>query len=97
MFSALVQFFGLFLLKETYHPVLLNRQASQMKKEMNLTEDSERVQTIFEIKGGGKKKPAEVFKRGMTRPFVLIFHEPILQVITVYMSLLYGVSPIIFS
>ena len=91
MFSALVQVLGFFLLRETYHPVLLNKQASQIKKSMGLEETSNKVQTIFEIKGGGKKKPLEVFERGMLRPWVLVWHEPILQVIALYMSLLYGI------
>ncbi|GAA5974705.1 hypothetical protein JCM5350_001257 [Sporobolomyces pararoseus] len=91
MFSALVQVLGFFLLRETYHPVLLNNQASQIKKSMGLEETSNKVQTIFEIKGGGKKKPLEVFERGMLRPWVLVWHEPILQVIALYMSLLYGI------
>lgn len=92
MFSALVQALGLVLLRETYHPVLLQKKASQIKKSMGLPKDTDKVQTIFEVKAGGKKKPLEVFERGMVRPFVLFYHEPILQTITVYMSLLYGVS-----
>ncbi|GAA5893051.1 MFS transporter [Sporobolomyces salmoneus] len=91
MFSALVQVFGLVLLRETYHPVLLKKQASELKKSMDLPKDSDRVQTIFEVKAGGKKSPLEVFEHGMVRPFVLFWHEPILQVITLYMSLLYGI------
>ncbi|GAA5832055.1 hypothetical protein JCM3766R1_003701 [Sporobolomyces carnicolor] len=91
MFSALVQALGLVLLRETYHPVLLQKKASQIKKSMGLPKDTDKVQTIFEVKAGGKKKPLEVFERGMVRPFVLFYHEPILQTITVYMSLLYGI------
>jgi hypothetical protein len=91
IFSALVQGLGLILLRETYHPVLLNQQASQIKKSMGLPDSSDKVQTIFEVKGGGKKKPADVFKTGMVRPFVLFYHEPIIQVQACYMSLLYGV------
>ncbi|GAA6004698.1 hypothetical protein JCM11491_002199 [Sporobolomyces phaffii] len=91
MFSALVQLLGLVLLRETYHPVLLNEQVSQIKKSMGLPDSSDKVQTIFDVKGGGKRTPREVFKRGMTRPFVLFWHEPIIQVQGAYMALLYGI------
>jgi len=92
IFSALVQGVGLFLLRETYHPVLLEQQASKLKKSMNLPKTSDKVQTIFEVKAGGKKSAKEVFIRGMSRPFVMFYHEPILQVQALYMALLYGVS-----
>lgn len=99
IFSALVQGLGLILLRETYHPILLDQQATKLKKSMNLPKGSDKVQTIFEVKSGGKKSPREVFVRGMTRPFVMFFHEPIIQVQALFMALLYGVSvfPMSFS
>ncbi|GAA5870597.1 hypothetical protein JCM8547_002057 [Rhodosporidiobolus lusitaniae] len=91
-FSALVQFIGLFYLKETYGPVLLHRQAQQLKKEMGLPPDSDRVQTVYEAKQGGKRKSTkDVIMHGMLRPFVLFFHEPILQSLACLMSLIYGI------
>ncbi|GAA5937278.1 MFS transporter [Sporobolomyces koalae] len=91
IFSALVQGLGLILLRETYHPVLLNEQVAQIKKSMNLPRSSDKVQTIFDVKAGGKKKPMQVFRHGMCRPLVLFFHEPIIQVQSLYMGLLYGI------
>ncbi|GAA6062213.1 hypothetical protein JCM10212_006448 [Sporobolomyces blumeae] len=91
IFSALVQGLGLVLLRETYHPVLLEQQARQLRKRLGLAPDSEQVQTVFEAKAGGRKSPREVFARGMGRPFVLFASEPIIQVQAFYMSLLYGI------
>ncbi|GAA5900702.1 hypothetical protein JCM6882_000944 [Rhodosporidiobolus microsporus] len=92
IFSALVQLLGAFFLKETYGPVLLHRQALALKREMGLTPDSDRVQTVYEAKSGGKRKtPKEVVMHGMVRPFVLFFHEPIIQVLALFMAIIYGI------
>ncbi|BGP14908.1 hypothetical protein JCM10213_003735 [Rhodosporidiobolus nylandii] len=89
-FSALVQLVGLFFLTETYAPVLLRRQALTMKKDMGLPADSEEVRTIFEVKAG-RKTPKEVIQHGMLRPFSLFLREPILQILSLFMSIIYGV------
>ncbi|GAA5834276.1 hypothetical protein JCM11251_000590 [Rhodosporidiobolus azoricus] len=96
IFSALVQVVGLFTLRETYGPVLLHRQALAIKREMGLPADSPLVQTVYERKAGGKRKtPKEVVMHGMFRPFVLFFHEPILQVLAIFMAIIYGVAYIL--
>ncbi|GAA6029615.1 hypothetical protein JCM8097_000964 [Rhodosporidiobolus ruineniae] len=92
IFSALVQLLGLFFLTETYGPVLLLRKALALKQEMGLPADSDRVQTVYEAKMNGKRKSTrDIIAHGMVRPFVLFFHEPILQLLALYMALIYGV------
>lgn len=41
-------------------------------------------------KDQGKKKPSEIFKRALIRPWVLLFLEPIVLVASTYMALIYG-------
>ncbi|GAA6019164.1 hypothetical protein JCM10207_006571 [Rhodosporidiobolus poonsookiae] len=92
IFSALVQIIGLFFLTETYAPVLLHRQAQALKKSMGLPPNSDRVQTVYESKQGGRRKtPREVVAHGMVRPFTLITREPILQVLALFMAIIYGI------
>lgn len=90
-FSGIVQLVGLFGLRETYAPILLRRKAAALKKSMGLPHDSDRVQTSYEAKAGGRRKtPREVVVHGMLRPFVLLASEPILQLFALYLAVIYG-------
>ncbi|GAA5991440.1 hypothetical protein JCM11641_005284 [Rhodosporidiobolus odoratus] len=96
-FSAVVQVIGFFSLMETYAPVLLSRRAHTLKKPVGLPADSSRVNTTYEAKAGGKKTPKEVVKHGMPRPFTLFVREPILQILALFMSLMYDVVYILIT
>ncbi|KAK4701371.1 hypothetical protein P7C70_g4862, partial [Phenoliferia sp. Uapishka_3] len=87
---AIIQVLGLLFLKETYAPVLLRRQALAMKVEMGLPKDSDRVQTVFEIKGGNKSL-GHVLSHGLVRPFQMFTKESIIQIMSVYMAIIYGI------
>lgn len=86
-----MQLVGLFGLRETYGPVLLRQQAAALKKSMGLPPDSDRVQTVHEVKSG-RKTHREVVIHGMLRPFALIATEPIIQLFTAYLSLICALS-----
>lgn len=73
-FCALVQLVGLRFLRETYAPVLLQRQAATIKKEMGLPKDSDRVATIFEVQQG-RKKIGHIVTHGLQRPFSMFARE----------------------
>ncbi|KAK9423956.1 putative Major facilitator superfamily (MFS) profile domain-containing protein [Seiridium unicorne] len=75
---------GIILVPETYRPVLLGRRAKHLSKE-----DGKVYISVLEV-SQGKKKPAEVFKRALTRPWVLLFREPIVLVASVYIAIIYG-------
>jgi hypothetical protein len=60
------------------------------KKSMGLPADSDRVQTVYEVKAG-RKSTKDVVVHGMVRPFTLFFSEPILQLLAIYMACIYGV------
>ncbi|EIW85967.1 MFS polyamine transporter [Coniophora puteana RWD-64-598 SS2] len=87
--DGVIQVFGLFYLQETFAPLLLERKAERIRKSM----DTEKVQykevrTVFE---GEHRKWQTIFRKAMFRPFVLFFHEPIIQLLGVYMAYLYGI------
>ncbi|BGP07027.1 hypothetical protein JCM10049v2_002857 [Rhodotorula toruloides] len=91
IFSGLIQLLGLIGLRETYSPILLRKKAAALKKSMGLPRDSDRVQTSYEAKAGGRRKtPREVVLHGMLRPFALLAYEPILQLFALYLAVIYG-------
>ncbi|KAI0686159.1 MFS polyamine transporter [Earliella scabrosa] len=87
--SVAVQLVGLFLLQETYAPVLLEQKAGLVKDTMDMEKGQYcEVRTIFD---GADREWQIVVRRALTRPFVLFFREPIIQLLGLYMALAYGV------
>lgn len=74
----------MFYLQETYHPILLQRQAAAIKKERGLDKHSDHVKTVYEVKNG-RKTVAHVVGHGLVRPFVMLWSESILQILSLYM------------
>jgi hypothetical protein len=75
---------GVIFVPETYGPVLLARRASRLSKS-----DGKVYISVLE-RHQGKKRPSEVFKRALVRPWVFLFREPIVLVASIYMATLYG-------
>ena len=89
IFSALITTIGLFLFKEPFAPVILARKASRLRKsgESNRYAEHERSsQSIWQ-----KSKIA------FTRPLRLLFTQPTLQVMSVFMAYNFGINYIMFS
>ncbi|PWN95356.1 MFS general substrate transporter [Tilletiopsis washingtonensis] len=70
--------------KETYGPFILARRAARRRKE----ESNPELSTVFERK-------AETLRiklvKGMVVPFVLLFREPLLQILVLYVGVLFAV------
>ncbi|KAK4057845.1 hypothetical protein OIO90_001064 [Microbotryomycetes sp. JL221] len=88
IFCAGVQTVGLFFLRETYAPVLLGRRVKAKKKELGLSMESDKVQTIYDLKG--RKSYGHVVSHGLVKPFVLFAAERILNVLALYLAIIYG-------
>ena len=78
-----------FTVPETYAPTLLSRRASKLRKE---THDKSYL-TELELNA---RPLSATLKICMTRPFVLLFRELIVFLITLYMSVLYGLLYMFF-
>ncbi|EGN92983.1 hypothetical protein SERLA73DRAFT_190368 [Serpula lacrymans var. lacrymans S7.3] len=86
--DAVIQFFGLFFLQETYAPILLERKAEQIRQTMDAEKGPHRhVRTVFE---SDDRSWQSIFKKALTRPFLLFAREPIVQLLGIYMAYLYG-------
>lgn len=81
--AALFGTIGLFVIPETYAPVILQRKAKKLR---------------YETKNWAIRAPAdekkvdfqEIIEKYILRPFKMLALEPILVLITIYMSLIYG-------
>jgi len=75
---------GLFLLKETYGPVLLTLKAEKLRKDTGnqafYTEYDHPDRSLF-----------KVIKTALKRPFRLLFTQPIVIALALYQAYLYGV------
>uniref|UniRef100_A0A8H8CER2 Major facilitator superfamily (MFS) profile domain-containing protein n=1 Tax=Psilocybe cubensis TaxID=181762 RepID=A0A8H8CER2_PSICU len=102
--DVIVQVTGLFYLRESYAPVLLERKADQIRKRMDIEREPQRlVRTVFDS-AGDSRTWKNIFKKALTRPFQLFAFENIVQILGIYMAFVYGIfyifltsAPIIFS
>ncbi|KAG2110960.1 MFS polyamine transporter [Suillus discolor] len=86
--DAVIQIIGMFALQETYAPVLLERKAERIRRSMDAEKAPYReIRTVFE---GQDRSWQAIMAKSLSRPFVLFAHEPIVQLLGVYMAYLYG-------
>ncbi|KIW06665.1 uncharacterized protein PV09_02371 [Verruconis gallopava] len=90
-FSGLVWFIGIALAPETYGPVLLRRRAARLSKitgKVYLSKTDAQQGTI---------SAGEAFKTALSRPWFLLFREPIVFFLSLYMAIIYGTLYMLFS
>ncbi|KAI5244195.1 MFS multidrug transporter [Aureobasidium subglaciale] len=81
--DVFIQLAALKYLKETFAPCLLRRKAAKLRKETG----DDRYQTVQER---ANLTLPTALKRGLSRPFILIGTQPIVQCLGLYMAYLYG-------
>ncbi|KAK9430004.1 major facilitator superfamily domain-containing protein [Lipomyces doorenjongii] len=75
--------FGLVTLEETYAPVLLQWKAQQLRKET----ENRALHTVFEITNFSVMEKLQI---AITRPIILLFTNPIVFGLSMYMAFTYG-------
>ncbi|KAJ5081221.1 MFS multidrug transporter [Penicillium angulare] len=85
-----LQFAGLFILRETYPPYILRKRAKKIREETG----DHLYQTTEERQN---KTLAQGLKTSPIRPFRLLFTQPIIQVLSVYMAYVYGLQYLMLS
>lgn len=88
--DVLIQINGLFFLRETYTPKILKRKADKLRKETGNTA----LHTEYEHPD---RKPSQILKTALIRPFRLLGTQPIVQVLAIYMAYLYGLMYLVLS
>lgn len=91
IFTGLLLLVGALTIPETYAPVLLKRRAEALSKRTGKTYIS-----MIEQRQG-KLSPAAAFKKALTRPWALLFLEPIVLLLSIYMSIIYGTLFLLFG
>ncbi|GBF62437.1 efflux pump [Trichophyton mentagrophytes] len=91
IFSGVVWIIGSIFLPETYPPVLLRKRAQRLSK---LTGKVYASRMDVEQ---GKLSIGQAFKTALMRPWILLFREPIVLLLSTYMAIVYGTLYMLFS
>jgi multidrug resistance protein len=90
-FSGLCWIAGSVLVPETYSPVLLRKRAAALSKKTGKVYESK-----LDIERG-KVQLSEAFKTALSRPWILLFKEPIVLILSIYMAIIYGTLYMLFG
>jgi multidrug resistance protein len=75
--------------RETYAPVLLQRKVDRLRKETG--------NELLRSKLDAGLSPRDYFKRGIVRPFKMLFQSPLCAVFAVYIGITYGYLYLLFT
>ncbi|KAI2469841.1 bicyclomycin resistance protein [Annulohypoxylon bovei var. microspora] len=78
-----------FSLKESYAPVILQRKVVRLRKETG--------NELLRSKLDAGLSPKDYFKRGIIRPFKMLFLSPIVAITSLYMAVTYGYLYLMFT
>ncbi|KAF2768013.1 major facilitator superfamily transporter [Teratosphaeria nubilosa] len=79
------------LVPETYAPVIQRKRAAALSKKTG---------KVYKSRGDVDQGPttfAHVFKTSLSRPWILLFREPIVLLLSIYMAIIYGTLYMLFS
>ena len=91
IFTGVLWLVCTFLVPETYAPVLLRKRAAALSKKTG---------QVYKSKSDveqGTKSIGSAFKTALTRPWVLLFREPIVLLLSIYMAVIYGTLYMLFG
>ncbi|KAM0723234.1 hypothetical protein Q7P37_001434 [Cladosporium fusiforme] len=91
IFTGVLWLIGCFLLPETYAPTILRKRAAEL---------SRRTGKVYKSRGDVDQGPTTlgaVFKTSLSRPWILLFREPIVLLISIYMAIIYGTLYMLFG
>jgi hypothetical protein len=91
IFSGVIWLAGTFLVPETYPPVLLRKRAERLSKMTGKVYKS-RMQIEQ-----GNVTVKEAFTTALSRPWILLFKEPIVLLLSIYMAIVYGTLYLCFA
>jgi hypothetical protein len=91
IFTGVLWIAGALYIPETYPSVLLRKRAAALSKQTG-----KKYISILE-KQRGKRTPAQAFRTALARPWALLFMEPIVLLISIYMAIIYGTLYMLFG
>jgi len=90
IFTAVVQFFGVFLLRETYAPKLLAWKRDRLIRETGNTQ-------LYTQWDTPDKTVSNTIQSALLRPFRMLFTQPIVIVLALYTAYIYGLLYLMLS
>ncbi|PRP80994.1 hypothetical protein PROFUN_11108 [Planoprotostelium fungivorum] len=90
IFSGVITIVGFFLYPETYAPVLLRKRALMLSQDTGL-------HYVSKFEAQKKLKYSQLFKISLSRPWILLFKEPIVLLMSIYMAIAYGILYMLFA
>ncbi|KAI8960185.1 MFS general substrate transporter [Daldinia sp. FL1419] len=90
-YTGLLWFICTFLVPETYAPILLRRRAEALSKMTG------KVYLSKLDAGKPRKTVSQEFKIALSRPWILLFREPIVLLTSIYMAIVYGTLYMMFA
>ncbi len=91
IFTGALWILGALFLPETYPPVILRKRAAKLSKMTG---------KVYRSQGDVEQGPTtfgHVFKTSLSRPWILLFREPIVLLLSIYMAIIYGTLYMLFS
>ncbi|KUJ19385.1 putative MFS multidrug transporter [Mollisia scopiformis] len=81
---------GFFIIPETFGPVILQAKAHKIRLETR----NWAIHSAFDAQEINMKSIIQVY---LTRPYIMLTREPVLLLLTIYMSLIYGILYLFFE
>jgi len=84
IFTGVLWIIGSCCIPETYAPVILRQRAKELSKMTG---------KVYKTRGDiqqGDISVMEIFKTSLSRPWILLFQEPIVFLLSIYMAIIYG-------
>ncbi|KAJ5717601.1 hypothetical protein N7488_003247 [Penicillium malachiteum] len=91
VFTGLIWIIGVLIVPETYAPVLLRKRAERLSE---ITGKVYRSKLEMER---GKVSTRAAFGTALKRPWILLFAEPIVLLLSIYMAIVYGTLYMLFD
>ncbi len=91
IFTGTLWIIGALTIPETYTPVILRRRAKKLSKMTG---------KVYKAKidlDHGEKSVGQEFKTALSRPWILLFMEPIVLLLSIYMAIIYGTLYMMFG
>ena len=85
IFTGVLWIVGTLTIPETYAPVLLRKRAEALSAQTGQV-----YRSGLEIARGPPPSGTERFKVALSRPWILLFREPIVLLLSIYMAIIYG-------
>lgn len=91
IFSGFLWIMGALTIPETYTPVILSKRAKKLSQMTGKVYRSK-----MEVQHG-RKTVSQEYKTALLRPWILLFKEPIVLLLSIYMAIVYGTLYLLFG